>query len=65
MKKHMSKINRTVTVSKLTSSRAEKISAVEGMVLTTRMKALLLATQDKPGEERRAMIKAQFSKKYA
>lgn len=45
----------------LTREQAEKISAVEGMVLTTRMKRIL----DLPasGEERRSLVKAQVRKK--
>jgi hypothetical protein len=45
----------------LTREQAEKISAVEGMVLTARMKRIL----DLPvsGEERRSLIKAQIRKK--
>ena len=44
----------------LTREQAEKISAVEGMVLTARMKRIL----DLPvsGEERRSLIKAQIRK---
>ena len=45
----------------LTREQAEKISAVEGMTLTPRMKRIL----DLPvsGEERRSLIKAQIRKK--
>jgi hypothetical protein len=45
----------------LTREQAEKISAVEGLVLTARMKRIL----DLPasGEERRSLIKAQIRKK--
>jgi len=45
----------------LTREQAEKIAAVEGMVLSARMKRII----DLPisGEERRALIKAQILKK--
>jgi hypothetical protein len=45
----------------LTRAQAEKISAVEGMTLTPRMKRIV----DLPisGEERRSLVKAQVRKK--
>jgi hypothetical protein len=45
----------------LTREQAEKISAVEGMVLTARMKRIV----DLPvsGEERISLVKAQIRKK--
>jgi len=50
---------------KLTSERGEKISAVEGLTLSPRMKAVLEMSKGQPGEQRRAMIRAQFGKKQA
>ncbi|MQW85972.1 hypothetical protein [Sinorhizobium saheli] len=50
---------------RLTSRRGEKISAVEGLTLTPRMRAVLDMTKDKPGDERRRLIKAQFAQKSA
>ncbi|MXN54215.1 hypothetical protein GR158_24245 [Shinella sp. AETb1-6] len=50
---------------RLTRSRGEKISAVEGLALTPRMRTLLDATKDKSGEERRQLIRAQFAQKTA
>jgi hypothetical protein len=47
----------------LTSQRGEKISAVEGLTLTPRMRELLEQTKDRPGEERRALIRAKFLQK--
>lgn len=52
-----------VKTGRLTSSRGEKISAVEGLVHTARMRALLDAAKDETGEERRRLIRAQFIKK--
>lgn len=52
-----------MTDSKLTSERGEKISAVEGLRLTPRMEAVLLETRGRPGDERRAAIKAHFRSK--
>ncbi|MDH6269018.1 hypothetical protein M2360_004438 [Rhizobium sp. SG_E_25_P2] len=54
-----------VTGSKLTSERGEKISAVEGLKLSPRMEAILRDTKGRSGDERRAAIKAQFSRKTA
>lgn len=48
---------------RLTSIRGERISAVEGLRLTPRMRAVLDMSKDKSGEERRALIKAQFTAK--
>ncbi|MCV3765194.1 hypothetical protein [Rhizobium sp. TRM95796] len=53
----------TMTGGKLTSERGEKISAVEGLRLTPRMEAVLLETRGRPGDERRAAIKAHFRSK--
>lgn len=50
---------------RLTRKRAEKISAVEGMVLTPRMRKLLAMTQNQPAEERRQAVRAQFARKSA
>lgn len=54
-------IKRDAATRRLTSSRGEKISAVEGMVLTPRMRHVLEQTKDCPGEERRERIRAQFT----
>jgi hypothetical protein len=63
MKSSTAKLQRTATTRgfALTRVQAEKISAVEGMTLTPRMKRIL----DLPisGEERRSLIKAQIRKK--
>ncbi|PYE29930.1 hypothetical protein C8J35_1402 [Rhizobium sp. PP-F2F-G38] len=48
--------------SKLTSARGEKISAVEGMSLSARMRAVLTQSKDKSGDERRALVRQQFTK---
>jgi hypothetical protein len=50
---------------RLTSSRAEKIAAVEGMRLSPRMARILkdAASKSLSGEESRALIKAQFAVK--
>ena len=50
---------------KLTSTRGEKISAVEGMVLTPRMRTVLAQSQGKSGDERRALVRKQFAKTKA
>jgi hypothetical protein len=63
MTSELSKTSRNVVTGRLTSARGEKISAVEGMTLSPRMRQLLDRTQDKTGEERRELIKAQFAKK--
>lgn len=49
----------------LSSSRGEKISAVEGMKLSPRMDTLLKTTAGRglSGDERRALIKEQVRKK--
>lgn len=49
----------------LTSSRAEKIAAVEGMRLTPRMAGILkdAASKRLSGDESRTLIKAQFATK--
>ncbi|MFF0948363.1 hypothetical protein ACFYE9_12015 [Rhizobium leguminosarum] len=49
----------------LTQASAEKISAVEGLVLSPRMRKLLAETKDQPAEERRQAIRAQFARKPA
>lgn len=46
----------------LTRARGEKISAVEGLTLTPRMRAVLDLTQGKSGDERRRLIREQFAK---
>lgn len=63
MKSSTAKLQRSAQIGRfaLTRVQAEKISAVEGMVLTARMKRIV----DLPvsGEERRSLIKAQIRKK--
>lgn len=63
MKTSTAKLQRSTMTNRfaLTRVQAEKISAVEGMILTARMKRIL----DLPvsGEERRSLIKAQIRKK--
>ncbi|WP_341487784.1 hypothetical protein [Pararhizobium sp. A13] len=58
-------ITRNAVTGRLSRERGEKISAVEGLKLTPRMRRLLDQTAGKPGDERREMIKAQFAKKSA
>ena len=50
---------------RLTSSRAEKIAAVEGMRLSPRMARILkdAASKNLSGDESRALIRAQFAAK--
>ncbi|MGV1849229.1 MULTISPECIES: hypothetical protein [Rhizobium] len=62
MKKHSTLSSQVIQPSKLTSSRGEKISAVEGMNLSPRMRAILAQSQGKSGDERRALVRAQFTK---
>ncbi|WP_183807214.1 hypothetical protein [Mycoplana azooxidifex] len=57
------KRTRSATTGRLTQARAEKISAVEGLVLSPRMRKLLAQTKDQPAEERRKAIRAQFARK--
>lgn len=63
MKSSTAKIQQSAQTGRvaLTREQAEKISAVEGMVLTARMKRIL----DLPvsGEERISLVKAQIRKK--
>jgi hypothetical protein len=49
----------------LSSRRGEKISAVEGMVLSSRMRKILSESRESglTGDERRALVKQQVSKK--
>lgn len=49
----------------LTSGRGEKISAVEGMKVTTRMGQILTQSSQRgmTGDERRTLIKEQIRKK--
>ncbi len=56
---------RTPRTVRLTSVRGEKISAVEGLTLTPRMRAVLDMSKDRPGDERRKLIEAQFRRKPA
>ncbi len=62
MKKQPSQTGRITQPSKLTSARGEKISAVEGMSLSARMRAVLTQSEDKSGDERRALVRQQFVK---
>ncbi|PYE25689.1 hypothetical protein C8J32_1035 [Rhizobium sp. PP-CC-3A-592] len=62
MKKQPSQTGRITQPSKLTSARGEKISAVEGMSLSARMRAVLNQSQDNSGDERRALVCQQFIK---
>ena len=50
---------------KLTRSRGEKISAVEGLVLSRRMRDILTQSERNglSGDERRALIRAAFTSK--
>lgn len=57
------KLNRSAATGRLTQARAEKISAVEGLLLSPRMRKLLVQTKDLPAEERRKAIRAQFTGK--
>ncbi|MBY5440790.1 hypothetical protein [Rhizobium leguminosarum] len=49
----------------LSHASAEKITAVDGLVLSPRMRKLLAETKDQPAEERRQAIRAQFARKPA
>jgi hypothetical protein len=57
------KTSRSLKIGKLTRSRAEKISAVEGMTLSSRMNRVFTQADQRGlgGDERRALIKAQFA----
>ncbi|MBY4609847.1 hypothetical protein K6M90_19595 [Rhizobium sp. 9T] len=59
------KFSRNAKIGGLTQARAEKISAVEGLVLSPRMRQLLAETKDQPPEKRRQAIRAQFARKLA
>ena len=59
-----SQLTRHPKTGRLTQVRAEKISAVEGMVLSPRMRKVLDQTKDEPAEVRRRAIRAQFSQKH-
>jgi hypothetical protein len=62
MKSSTAKVPRSTQAERFTLTReqAEKISAVEGMVLTPRMKRILELPIS--GDERRSLIKAQIRK---
>lgn len=62
MKKNSLKAGQIIQPRVLSSHRGEKISAVEGMCLTERMRTLLNQLQGQSGDERRALVLAQFSK---
>ncbi|CAN7220823.1 hypothetical protein [Rhizobium leguminosarum] len=49
----------------LSHASAEKITAVDGLVLSPRMRKFLAETKDQPAEERRQAIRAQFARKPA
>ncbi|MBB3356023.1 hypothetical protein FHT70_005996 [Rhizobium sp. BK049] len=59
------KLTRNAKTGRLSQARAEKISAVEGLALTPRMRKILAQTKDQPAEERRQAIRAQFARKSA
>lgn len=63
MKSSTAKLPRSAQAERFTLTReqAEKINAVEGMVLTPRMKRILELPIS--GEERRSLVKAQIRKK--
>ncbi|MDF1634730.1 hypothetical protein [Mycoplana sp. MJR14] len=61
----MPKPTRSAATGRLTQTRAEKISAVEGLVLSPRMRELLARTEDQSAEERRKAVRAQFARKSA
>ena len=58
-------LTRNANIGRLTQARAEKISAVEGLVLSPRMRKVLAETADQPAEARREAIRAQFVRKSA
>lgn len=59
MKSSQATAVRARSVGKLTRSRGEKISAVEGLELTPRMRSIL-ARPGLTGDQRRALIRAAF-----
>lgn len=59
------KLTRNAKTGRLSQARAEKISAVEGLALTPRMRKILAQTKDQPAEERRQAIRAPFTRKSA
>ena len=63
MASNASKIAHEPDAGRLTRARGEKISAVEGLSLSPRMRRLLDQTEGKSGDERRALIRAQFAGK--
>lgn len=67
MKTRSNKKSKSVATSKLTRSRAEKISAVEGMKLSRSMAGIFegFDRDGLSGEERRSRLLAQFQKKTA
>ncbi|MBY2927053.1 hypothetical protein HFO74_35775 [Rhizobium laguerreae] len=58
-------LTRDAKTGRLAQARAEKISAVERMVLSPRMRKILAQIKDQPAEERRQAIRAQFARKSA
>lgn len=65
MKKRSANYVMKLKQGRLTRERAEKISAVEGLALTPRMKRLLDLAAGKSADEQRALVRAQFAKKSA
>lgn len=65
MKKRAAPFVMKSKLGQLTRERAEKISAVEGLALSPRMKRLLDMSAGKTAEERRALVRQQFAKKSA
>lgn len=61
----MNKLTGNAKTDSLTQACAEKISAVDGRVLSPRMRKFLIETKDLPAEERRQAIRAQFARKPA
>ena len=65
MKKQTTKSMCTSSGWRLTQADAEKISAVEGLVLSPQMRNVLSSTVGQPAEMRCAAVRAHFAKKFA
>ncbi|OJF91494.1 hypothetical protein [Pararhizobium antarcticum] len=65
MEKRTASVATKGEIGRLTRERAEKISAVEGLSLSPRMKRLFEISADKTADERRALVREQFAKKSA
>jgi hypothetical protein len=63
MSRPSSKTKPSISPSRLTSLRAEKIAAIEGLRLTPRVSRLLEKSAHMSGDERRAMVMAALGKK--